>query len=320
MNNNKTQKVLLAAAKTIPSVALIISLLGCEAALDLSGVEATLDQPIRRTDQIQGFAQNTRVQVAVGNFGLVLHRDQGAQDWQRLELPEQPGLIAVSVCPNNTFVALSFERQVWLGSEDGAQWQSKAIATPENLLDITCAPDGSIWAVGSFSTMLSSQDSGDSWTEFSLNEDAMLTSIQFLNNDLAYAAGEFGLVVKTTDAGQNWEVLPPIQYEFYPQTTLFSDEQNGWAVGLDGTVYQTTDGAQSWQLGSAGVDAPLYQVLIKDNQQYLLGDNATLLRSDDDSWQPIELPSPPVYLSSGIFTENQLLVAGGNGVLLSVDL
>ncbi len=320
MNNNKENHSLLAAAQCLSMAAIAISLAGCEAALDLSGVNTTLDNPIRRTDQIQGLAQNTQAQVAVGNFGLVLHRTRGSEEWHRLELPGQPGLIDIATCPDEQFVALGFERDLWLGDKNAGRWQSKPIPTSENLLAVTCSPDGTIWAVGSFSSFYSSSDEGDSWAEFSLNEDAMLTSIQFLTADIAYAAGEFGLVIKTEDAGQQWQVLAPIQAEFYPQTTFFSDEQTGWAVGLDGTVYQTTDGAGSWQLSDTGVDAPLYQVIEHDSNPLLLGDNATVLTRTADQWQPLALSIAPVFLRAGLVDNQQLLLAGGNGVLLSVDL
>jgi len=320
MNNYKYHRKALAALRGSVIATIVVSLMGCEAALNLEGVDAVKNQSIRRTDQFQALAQNDRVQVAVGNNGVLLHRAVGEENWQRQVLDGQPGLLNIAVCPDNSFVALSFERQVWIGDADASQWQPKPIETPENLIDITCAPDGSFWAVGSFSTILSSQDNGDSWSELSLNEDAMLTSIQFLSDSVAFAAGEFGVLAKTTDGGANWEPMEPIQPEFYPQTTVFTNENEGWSVGLDGTVYNTVDGGNSWQLGETGVDAPLYEIVAANNQLFLLGDNATFLKRDQDAWTSIKLPIPPVYINAGLVDTNKLLLAGGNGVLLSVDL
>lgn len=320
MNNYNHANYLVVISRKLFCALSMGMLLACEATLDVAGVEGTLAEAVRRTDQFQAVAENDQVQVAVGNYGVVLHRPLGQSSWQRRELPGQPGLIDLAVCPNNTFVALSFDRQLWTASEDAKHWQAKTIETPENLLAIACAPDNRVWVVGSFSTLLSSTDAGATWSEFSLNEDAMLTSIQFLSETMAYATGEFGVVVKTVDAGVNWEMLPPIQSEFYPQTTLFLNEQVAWSVGLDGTAYQTDNGGESWSLIDTGVDAPLYDILSHENNLLLLGDNATLLQQEGTQWRPVRLDVPPVYLRSGLFDGEQVLLAGGNGVLMNVDL
>lgn len=291
---------------------------GCEAPLDLTGVEQEQGKSIRRTDQFQALAANDRVQVAVGNDGLVLTRTIGREAWQRQILPGAPGLIDVEACADQRLIALSFDKQLWRSDDDGAHWQVFAIPTQENLLDLTCAPDGRYWAVGSFSTLLQSSDQGQSWNEDSLNEDAMLTAIQFIDADLAYASGEFGLVARSLDGGATWEVLPPMLDEFYPQATLFTDADSGWSVGLDGTVLHTVDGGESWQLSPTPVAAPLYGLFESADGLYALGENATLLKHEARQWTPLPVPARPVYLRAALATAEGLLVAGGNGTLLSL--
>ncbi|KEA65301.1 hypothetical protein ADIMK_0258 [Marinobacterium lacunae] len=298
-------------------------LAGCEAPLDLTGVEQEQGKSIRRTDQLQALAANDRVQIAVGNDGLVLTRSKepraiGHDHWLRQTLPGAPGLIDVEACADNSLIALSFDKQLWRSDDDGASWQAFAIPTQENLLDLTCAPDGRYWAVGSFSTLLSSDDQGRNWQENSLNEDAMLTSIQFIDDALAYASGEFGLVARSLDGGESWEVLPPMLDEFYPQATLFTDAESGWSVGLDGTVLHTTDGGESWQLSPTPVAAPLYGLLDTHDGLYALGENATLLKHEGSRWTPVPVAARPVYLRAALATAEGLLVAGGNGTLLSL--
>lgn len=305
------------------TLATTLLLSACEAPLDLTGVEQEQDKSIRRTDQIQALASNGQVQVAVGNDGLVLTRSEesraiGSEGWQRQSLPGAPGLIDVEACADTSLIALSFEKQLWRSDDHGAHWQAFDIPTQENLLDLTCAPDGRYWAVGSFSTLISSDDQGRNWQENSLNEDAMLTGIQFIDDSLAYASGEFGLVARSTDGGESWEVLPPMLDEFYPQSTLFTDADSGWSVGLDGTVLHTLDGGESWQLSPTPVAAPLYGLLESADGLYALGENATLLKHEGSQWTPVPVPARPVYLRAALTTAEGLLVAGGNGTLLSL--
>lgn len=296
-------------------------LTACEAPLNLSGVEQELDKSIRRTDQILSLALTDRAQVAVGSSGLVLTRTDANAAWQRLTLDGAPNLIDVNSCPDGTFIALSFERQLWISDADARQWHKSDLPTPENLLDATCAPDGSYWAVGSFSTLMVSHDQGASWTESSLNEDAMLTSIQFLNDTTAYATGEFGLVVRSDDAGQTWQPLEYIPNDFYPQAAYFRTREQGWVVGLDGMVMHTADAGESWQAESTPVAAPLYGITDTSAGLFALGENGTLLSRTAERWELVAAPSMPVWLRSGAEqSSGELLVAGGNGTLVSLPI
>ncbi|WP_317930663.1 WD40/YVTN/BNR-like repeat-containing protein [Halioxenophilus sp. WMMB6] len=295
-------------------------LTGCEASLDLTGIEQTTTQAVRRTDQIQSVAANQAVQVAVGNNGLILRRELNQSNWQRQELPSESGLIDLAVCPDQTFVALGFDQTVWLAPSDGTNWQKVELPTSENLMDLTCAPDGSIWVVGSFSTLLHSSDSGQSWDESSLNEDAFLTSVQFIDKETAIVAGEFGLLAKSTDGGQQWQLLDPMLDDFYPQQTWFANKSEGWSVGLDGVLLHTDDGGNSWQSMVTPVSAPLYGIVSDGSSLYVVGDNATLLKQIDGLWQSVPVELPPVFLRSGLVADQQLLLVGGQGSILTLAL
>jgi photosystem II stability/assembly factor-like uncharacterized protein len=294
-------------------------LTGCEAPLNLDNVDKETAQPVRRTDQLQAIASNNQVTVVVGNNGLVLTTATGTLQWQRHQLENHPNLIDVESCPDQSFIALSFEKQVWRSTDNGQKWHSIDLGTRENMLDLACGPDGSYWVVGSFSSTLSSHDGGKNWAENSLNEDAMLTSIQFVTDQTVYATGEFGMVVRSDDAGASWSLLEPLPNEFYPQAMLFKNRSQGWVAGLDGMIMQTLDAGQSWQVQQTPVAAPLYGLHLSQNGLYALGENATVLQEHDGRW--ISVTSPPVsaYLRAAETVGDQLLVAGGNGTLLTLN-
>ena len=294
---------------------------GCEAPLNLAGVEETLETPVRRTDQIQSVAVTEQLQVAVGNSGLVLTRIDQNAPWQRSILNGKPNLIDVDACPDGTLIALSFERELWTADATGQQWRSIDLPTPENMLEATCAPDGSYWAVGSFSTLLSSGDGGKSWSESTLNEDAMLTGIQFLDAQTAYTTGEFGLVARTDDGGKTWQPLDYIPNDFYPQAAHFRTAERGWVVGLDGRVMHTRDAGVSWQAEATPVAAPLYGIADTPAGLFAVGENGTLLTRSGQHWEQVDSPALPVWLRSAAALDNgELLVAGGAGTLMSLPI
>lgn len=299
----------------------LILLAGCEAPLNLSGVEQQLQEPVRRTDQIQAVVTAPGLEVAVGSNGLVLHRDNSDSPWQRQILDSQPNLIDVEICPDSTLIALGFEQQLWRSDDKALSWRPIDLPTPENLLDIACAPDSSYWAVGSFSTLLSSHDRGDTWEENSLGEDAMLSSIQFLADSTAYVTGEFGIVARSDDAGRNWALLDYIPNDFYPQAAHFTTRWRGWVVGLDGMVLQTEDAGMSWQVEPTPVAAPLYGIVEAGGELVALGENGTVLSRRKGQWQSLDVPVIPVWLRDAAQQENgQLLISGGAGTLLSLDI
>ncbi|WP_255611642.1 WD40/YVTN/BNR-like repeat-containing protein [Marinobacterium arenosum] len=292
---------------------------GCEAPLNLEGVEQEQAKSIRRTDQFQALAANDSTLVAVGGDGLVLTKDRNAADWQRMVLPGQPALIDLVVCPDQSFAALSMERQVWTSDAKGLHWQAVELPTEEDVLALTCAPDNGLWVVGSFSTILGSADKGVSWNQNSLNEDAMLTAIQFLDGDQVVVSGEFGLVAKSRDGGRNWQPSEYMPDDFYPQGVHFTNAAQGWAAGLSGTILHTEDGGLSWQAQVTPTESPLYGFHKSGDRLFALGDHGTVLELNGDSWRRIATPNIPVYLRDGeALNDNQLLVAGGWGALFTV--
>ncbi|MFW1678704.1 WD40/YVTN/BNR-like repeat-containing protein [Pontibacter sp. JAM-7] len=319
MNKNNIVKSLNPILKTA-LLGAVISATGCEAPLNLEGVTKEHTKSLLRTDQYQAIASTQTTEIVVGNFGVILTRAVGEQSWQRQALEGNPGLLDITVCPDESILVLSFNKQIWRSQDQAKTWTKLALDTPENLLSLTCTPDGSYWAVGSFATLLSSSDQGASWQETSLNEDAQLTSIQFLDAEHGFAAGEFGMLARTNDGGLSWDVLPPMQDEFYPQDTLFLNQLQGWSVGLDGTILHTEDGGESWVISPTPVSAPLFELFTAGGTTYALGENATVLQYIDDSWQTVAVSLPPVYLSAGIATAEGVLLGGGKGTLVALKL
>ena len=300
-------------------LAIAIFLSGCEAPLNLAGVEQELATPIHRYDQFQAAARSDKLMVVVGEAGTVLVSGDSGQTWQRQELPGRPALIDLALCADDRFVALDTTRRVWLSADNATDWQARPIETMEAVMALTCDQQNRIWVVAGFSTILSSADGGVSWNEESFDEDAQLTSVQFLDENIAYITGEFGMVLKTSDAGANWERIADIPGEFYPQAAHFVDTERGWAVGLNGAILHTSDGGESWQSQDSGVNIPLYGITGVGETLYAVGENGFVLRYAAGTWQALPHENNILsYLRATSAGHDNLLVAGGNGVLFTL--
>ncbi|MCP4596331.1 YCF48-related protein [Neptuniibacter sp.] len=296
-------------------------LTGCEAPLNLEGVNNELEKQVRRTDQFQGVAVNDNSMVVVGADGLVLTSPVDKLEWKRQEIKGSPALVDISVCSDQSFVALSMDKQVWFSSDNGQSWTASKLPTPEDVLDLTCAPDNSVWVVGSFSTILNSYDQGKTWAETTLNEDAMLTNIQFLDQSTAILTGEFGLYVRSDDAGQTWNTPEYIPNDFYTQNAHFTSAENGWVAGLSGQILHTADGGVTWTKQNTPTESPLYGFYQAGDRLFAFGDHATVLEYTGMDWKRIPNPNIPVYIRDALQLENgQLLMAGGFGSLYTLDI
>ncbi len=300
---------------------LALLLAGCEAKLRLEEVDATRQQPIRRSDQFQAAASNAERVVVVATHGVIVTSADQGQSWQRVELEGWPSLMDVAACPDGSFVALAFERQIWLGSPTAEQWTMAKIDSNETPQALTCDSRGRVWVVGSFSTFLVSADKGATWTAQSLEEDLFLTSIQFFDANHAIAVGEFGAVLKTMDGGTTWQNLDPMPEEFYPQDAWFQDPQQGWAVGLRGRVMETADGGATWRLVQTPTLAPLFTLGALNGVPCVVGGDGVVMLRVNGQWQPQSYPDAyHQYLRAMLPLGDKLLVAGGSGALRVLTL
>tara|TARA_R110001599_G_scaffold42193_1_gene127247 strand:+ start:16318 stop:17310 length:993 start_codon:yes stop_codon:yes gene_type:complete len=296
-------------------------LTGCEAPLDLDAVRAQSQQSLKRTDYYQSMTRNESLVVIAGNAGVLLRSPDSGKSWKRISLPTNNSLIDVDTCPDGSFIALSFDNEIWHGNASGESWTAHALPSREQMMTATCAPDGSWWAAGSFTTVQSSGDQGETWTEISLNEDAILNNLQFIDADNAFITGEYGLVLSTGDGGKSWDYAGYLPDEFYAHTSHFGSQDEGWVGGLNGFIYHTMDGGESWERSPTGINAPIFGFVAGSSGLYALADNATVLKLSDDSWQKISTSDQPQYLRSGLLLpDNRLLAAGARGLLLNLEI
>lgn len=300
----------------------LLALAGCEAPLNLAGVEQELARSSHGFDHFKGVATNGGRVVAASDAGVLLVADAGAQSWQRVQLSTKASFVNLAACPNRRFVAIDSLRTLWVSDAQGANWQARPVATQESLMGLACDVDNRVWVGASFSTLLTSSDFGETWNETSQDEDLMFTAIQAFDDGLIVAAGEFGTVIFSQNRGETWDRAEPLPNEFYPMGLYFRDRQTGWVGGLSGTILHTSDGGTTWQRQASGTSAPLYNFAANGDRLFATGDNGTLLELREGQWQPVPLAGgTTAYLIGAVAVDPQtLLVVGGAGTLATIDL
>jgi len=299
-----------------------VILAGCEAPLDLSGVNAQLSQPSQRSDLFQAAARHLDSVVIVGGMGTIVQSPDKGASWQRTTLPDHPFLLGVTVCPDGRFHAIDKTDGIWSSQPDG-NWTRQALPEMTEPQAIACDFSNVIWVTGGFSAILHSADAGASWESWSLDEDLYLTSIQFLDQQHGVVTGEFGTVLLTADSGVTWDRAEDLPDSFYPQSAYFTSPTAGWVVGLSGIIWKTDDGGQSWQNEPSGINTPLYGITGFGNTLVTVGDNTTILyyKIGDASWTPLaDTGTSRTYLRGITGLDNGQFIAAGGGVLFTVTI
>ena len=299
------------------------TLAGCEAPLDLEGVNSQLAQPTQRADLFQATARYQDTVVVVGAMGTIVESTDGGSNWQRTTLPDKPFLVDVTVCTDGSFHAIDKTDGIWSLQADSS-WNRQALPEMTEPQAMACDPSNVLWVIGGFSTILNSADAGASWDSWSLDEDLYLTTIQFVDQQHGIVTGEFGTVLFTADSGVTWNRAIDLPDSFYPQSTFFTNPTTGWVVGLSGTIWRTESGGQAWQRMENGNNTPLYGISGFGNTLVAVGDNATILyhRIGDTSWTSLNDASKSRTYLRGVagLDDGQFIVAGGGGTLFTVTI
>ena len=296
-----------------------VLLAGCEARLNLEGVEWQRGQTKMRFDMFQAIASRAERVVAVSSTGAILISENRGANWRRQDLDGNPTLIDVAACPDGRFVALDTRRKLWV--MNGDDWQERPIDTMESVLSLTCDPRNRVWVTAAFSTLLHSTDSGETWTMQSMDEDLQFTTIQFVDEDWGVATGEFGTVAITEDGGASWNPAEYIPNEFYPMAAVFTDRQNGFVAGLNGITWVTTDGAMSWTRHDAPTPTPLYGITAGSGQVVAVGEGGAVFSWDGRAWRPVAgVPTMLAYLRAvEVLDDVTILVGGGFGAIMKLS-
>jgi photosystem II stability/assembly factor-like uncharacterized protein len=290
-----------------------LSLAGCMQAPDLVAIKAEAAKPVLRTDIFQSAASNGKVLVAGTSSGVLVTSVDGGRTWARQVLAGPASVIALTNCPDGSFVGLDFYRKLWLGDAQGQQWSAKPLDKGLNALAVNCDAAGRLRVVGSNTTLLASSDRGASWKQSKLGGDAILTSVQFVNDRQGFITGEFGIVMTTDNGGQSWTKQAKLPDDFYPYATLFLDDKRGWTSGLGGVIQATVDGGKTWQRQVNRSGAPMYSLLRHGQQLYGVGGNqVSVLRGQ--AWERLDQsPASPAPLVAGAALETGALVLAGFG-------
>jgi photosystem II stability/assembly factor-like uncharacterized protein len=281
--------------------------------------------------------------IAVGERGHILKSYDG-QAWQQLKVPTNATLTAVTFVDEKHGWAVGHDATILATNDAGNTWQVQKYQ-PElekPLLDVVFKDANNGVAIGAYGLFFRTQDGGNTWqeefhSEFLHEEDAQYLDELKLEDEEAYLderkailphfnkmvmdgrtsylVGEIGLIAKSNDFGENWEQFDSIYEGSFFDITR-THQGNLIVAGLRGNVFRSLRNGTPWQhLDIQSTSLINDIVLTGDDRILLLGNNGTLMISDDDGQRFRARPEPDgKALIAGAWYRDKLIAVSEVGV------
>lgn len=144
-------------------------------------------------------------------------------------------------------------------------------------------------------------------------------------NDRNLLAGGYGLILRSHDAGQSWKASD-LAGDFF-QDVHFTDQRTGYLVGYAGSIWKTQDAGVSWKkLNGPGIFGglpALRAIRFRDTRfGAVCGDKGLvwITRDGGDTWESVTGMPKDVDFHDLIFNANQLILAGTDGTMATLEL
>jgi photosystem II stability/assembly factor-like uncharacterized protein len=225
---------------------------------------------IQFIDSIIGFA----VAPNINGQSLLLKTVDSGLNWETISTFQ--GIIG-PINFYNKFIGTIAGTPALKTTDGGATWNSLNISYRILIIDSLV-----MYAYGS-TGLYKTNDAGISWITLlnkSLHRVTVLSDKIFTNKNLDMYYSE--------DDGLTWDTLYSTNSIFnILHSICFWDSLTGITVGQNGSVYKTTNGGILWYPKNSNTTVHLNNVIcLKQNNSWILGNNGTILFSDDqgDNW------------------------------------
>lgn len=151
------------------------------------------------------FADDTRGWI-MGEFGLVLHTEDGGQTWKRQPSASGKLLFALHVLDENRVLAVGSEGSFMETADGGRSWKGADTGTRQHILGLYPVGD-SLYLVGRDGLVMVRKGKDGPFKRLSAGLYTWLMTVGFFDGKSGLAAGGRGHLLKTSNAGENWQRL-----------------------------------------------------------------------------------------------------------------
>lgn len=266
--------------------------------------------------------------VAVGQFGHVIHSDDGGKTWQQAKsVPTQVTLTSVYFVNDKIGYAGGHDSTVIRTDDGGDTWTQSFhdIDAQAPIMTVYFVDENHGFAMGAFSFVIETMDGGKTWNQRELiagsNEDSHLNKAFATSDGTILVAAEFGKVFRSTDKGATFnEVQTGYEGSFWGGMSL--KDGSALVFGMRGNVYRSTDDGVTWAKIDSGTDKSVGGgVELGDGKVVLVGLQGYVGYSTDGgkSFTEVTRADRLGYVAVLPAADNNIVVFGEPGVKTQPD-
>ncbi|MES2000471.1 MAG: YCF48-related protein [Pseudomonadota bacterium] len=193
---------------------------------------------------------------AVGHAGVVLHTQDGGENWQiqRSTPAQDRPLFAVHFFDAQHGVAVGLWSLVLTTNDGGQHWTERQLSTPPdgkradlNLFGLFAGPGNTLYAAAEKGYVLRSDDMGNSWNYLASGYRGSFWAGTVLQDGALLVGGLRGALYRSSDAGQHWSRIATGSTASITGLARTSNGSGVLAVGQDGLMLRSEDDGASFR-------------------------------------------------------------------------
>ena len=198
---------------------------------------------------------------AVGHGGVILHTEDGGENWkvQRIDVAVDQPLFSVYFRDAKTGWAAGLWSLLLATTDGGQSWTQIKLApltgqkrADLNLLKIFPGRDKEIYIAAEQGVLLHSTDGGGSWRYIRTGSAASLWAGALAPDNAIVVGGLGGKMLRSADGGESWNNVNSNTNASITKIAAQGDAL--WAASLDGKLIRSVDGGKIWAVAQ---DAPV---------------------------------------------------------------
>lgn len=188
----------------------------------------------------------------VGRSGIILHTDDGGENWEMQHYDAQDDLWGVWFVDEYKGWAVGWD-YIYHTDDGGENWESQNPPVfVGDLFDVFFLNHDTGWVVGTYEILFKTIDGGENWEKISnnLSDTKFFDRVLFTDANHGIVVGSQnlfsdGLIMITEDGGYTWNETTPAGFSGF-NDVYFRDSLHGWVCGNDYKIVSTNDGGYTW--------------------------------------------------------------------------
>lgn len=271
---------------------------------------------------------NGKTGWATGEYGTILHTEDGGQKWQRQTCNVSERIGSVVFVDSQNGWAVGDDGDVLWTKDGGRYWTNKTVVPGQGLLSLSFVDTFNGWVASSEGQILHTTNGGEQWNiQYPKGKDRAenaegLVSIRFADAQNGTAVGGTGLILHTTNGGLNWEPQES-KIKHVLKHVRFFDKDHALANGDGGVILKTENGGGNWiETTNRNFSKVISLAIESSTSAWAMGSSGTILKTVDGgrSWSPQTANSEQMDFSSVTFVNAESgWVVGENGTVLHTE-